>query len=51
MVNYADALAFGIGLPPSRDEALVWLARAADLGSAEAQGKVRSLSLLPDITQ
>ena len=45
MVDLAEALVFGIGTPPSRDEALAWLAKAAELGSEDAAMRLRSLDL------
>lgn len=45
MVAYADALAFGIGVSPSREQALTWLSKAAAAGNAEAVAKVRGLTL------
>jgi len=45
MVIYADALAFGIGVEPSRDDALIWLAQAAEGGNADAKTKMQNLAL------
>ena len=51
MVDLAEALVFGIGTPPSRDEALDWLAKAADLGSDDAAQRLRSLKLSAEAGQ
>lgn len=51
MVAYADALAFGIGIDPSREKALVWLSKAADAGNADAAAKVRGLTLEVQVSQ
>ena len=51
MVSYADALAFGIGIEASREQALVWLAKAAEAGNAEAAAKVRGLTLEVQVSQ
>ena len=51
MVAYADALAFGIGVDASREKALVWLAKAAEAGNADAAAKVRGLTLEVQVSQ
>ena len=51
MVDYAEALVFGIGTDPSRDEALAWLQKAADLGSDEAAQRLRSMQLSTEASQ
>jgi TPR repeat protein len=51
MLTYADALAFGLGVPPSRPDALIWLQKAADLGNEDAQSKLRTMALMPEVTQ
>lgn len=51
MVAYADALAFGIGIEPSREKALVWLGKAAEAGNADAAAKVRGLTLEVQVSQ
>ncbi len=51
MVAYADALAFGIGAEASREQALVWLTKAAEAGNEEAAAKVRGLTLEVKVTQ
>lgn len=44
MLAYSDALAFGIGIDPSRDAALKWLRLAAGAGNKEAAAKLRGLA-------
>ncbi|KAF0114542.1 MAG: Uncharacterized protein FD150_1507 [Rhodobacteraceae bacterium] len=51
MVDLAEALVFGIGVQPSRDEALAWLEKAADLGSQDAAQRLRSLKLSLEVGQ
>ena len=51
MVAFADALAFGIGVDASREKALVWLAKAAEAGNADAAAKVRGLTLEVQVSQ
>ncbi|MDB5665872.1 hypothetical protein [Cypionkella sp.] len=51
MLVYSDSLAFGLGVPPSREDALAWLQKAADAGNADAAVKVRSLMLQPVASQ
>ena len=51
MVAYADALAFGIGVNASREQALVWLGKAAEAGNEDAAAKVRGLTLEVQVSQ
>ena len=51
MLTYADALAFGLGVAPSRPDALIWLQKAADVGNADAISKLRTMALTPEVTQ
>ena len=51
MVAYADAFAFGIGITASREQALVWLTKAAEAGNQEAVAKVRGLTLEVQVSQ
>ena len=51
MLTYADALAFGLGVAPSRPDALNWLQKAADLGNADAISKLRTMALTDEVTQ
>jgi TPR repeat protein len=51
MVDLAEALAFGIGVTPSREESLAWLAKVAELGSEEAEQRLRSLELSTEAGQ
>ncbi len=45
MVEYGQALAFGLGVPQDMQAALVWLQRAADGGSVRAQELARLVRL------
>jgi TPR repeat protein len=51
MVEYAVSLAFGVGVDPSRDEALMWLNKAAALGNQRALTLVATLGLTESETQ
>lgn len=37
MINYANCLYHGFGIEPNREEAISWLNKAAERGSAEAR--------------
>lgn len=51
MVDLAQALVFGIGIEPSREQAQQWLARAAEAGDETAQMLTNSMALRPQVTQ
>ena len=51
MIEYAETLAYGIGVKQSPDEALVWLEKAAALGFEDADRLVRSRQLKSTETQ
>jgi TPR repeat protein len=53
MVEYARALAFGVGVPngPAPDEAVVWLEKAAAAGNGEARTLMNALGLTGKVTQ
>ncbi|MDO6591928.1 hypothetical protein DS901_12615 [Loktanella sp. D2R18] len=45
MVDFGNALAFGIGTQPDRDNAIIWLSRAAENGSEKAAELTALLNL------
>ncbi|GHC56704.1 tetratricopeptide repeat protein [Neogemmobacter tilapiae] len=51
MVEYAVSLAFGVGVEPSRDEALMWLNKAAAMGNQRALTLVATLGLSESVSQ
>lgn len=51
MVDLAEALVFGVGAEPARDEAIMWLQKAADLGSVDAADRLHSLQLSSEVGQ
>jgi TPR repeat protein len=51
MIILADALVFGVGTAPSRDEAITWLQKASNTGNAEAASRLKTLKLSSEVGQ